>query len=136
VATQLSFALYSAANRMARLHKPLLEPLGLTFPQYLVTLELLDQAPLSVGGLGARLGMDAGTITPLLKRLEAAGIVTRTRDAADERRVVVDLTPRGRALEAGIRSITDQVRSACQLGDDDLSDLRRTLDALAHPAVG
>src|SRR4051812_42022737 len=100
VGTQLSFALYGAANRMARMHKAFLEPLGLTFPQYLVILELLDGAPLPVGTLGARLDMDTGTITPLVKRLEGAGFVTRTRDSADERRVLVDLTPRSRALAA------------------------------------
>ncbi|WP_340268075.1 MarR family winged helix-turn-helix transcriptional regulator [Sphingobium mellinum] len=83
---QLSFALYGAASRMVRLHKPFLDPLGLTFPQYLVTMELLGHAPTTVGTLGARLGMDTGTITPLLKRLEAAGLVTRTRDTRDERR--------------------------------------------------
>ncbi len=71
---------------MVRLHKPFLDPLGLTFPQYLVTMELLGHAPTTVGTLGARLGMDTGTITPLLKRLEAAGLVTRTRDTRDERR--------------------------------------------------
>jgi DNA-binding MarR family transcriptional regulator len=134
VGTQLSFALYGAANRMARMHKPFLEPLGLTFPQYLVILELLDGAPLSVGTLGARLDMDTGTITPLVKRLEGAGFVTRTRDPADERRVLVDLTSRGRALEAEIRSITDKIKSACQLTDQGVDDLRRTLDALAHTA--
>jgi DNA-binding MarR family transcriptional regulator len=133
--TQLSFALYSAANRMVRLHKPFLEPLGLTFPQYLVTLELLDNAPISVGALGARLGMDTGTITPLLKRLDVAGIVTRTRDSADERRVLVELTPRGRALETEIRGVTDKIKSACRLTNRGVDDLRRTLEALAHPAV-
>src|ERR671913_2148458 len=92
VGTQLSFALYGAANRMVRMHKPFLEPLGLTFPQYLVVLELLDGAPVSVGTLGGRLGMDTGTITPLVKRLEAAGFVTRSRDLNDERRVLVDVT--------------------------------------------
>jgi DNA-binding MarR family transcriptional regulator len=117
------------------MHKPLLEPLGLTFPQYLVILELLDGAPLSVGTLGGRLDMDTGTITPLLKRLDAAGLVTRTRDSADERRVMVDLTPRGRALEAELRGITDKIKSACQLTDQGLDKLRRTLEALAHPAV-
>src|SRR3954466_8848498 len=100
VGTQLSFALYGAANRMVRLHKPLLEPLGLTFPQYLVVLELINGAPLSVGELGTRLDMDTGTITPLVKRLESAGFVTRTRDVTDERRVLVELTPRACALEA------------------------------------
>src|SRR3954471_10134931 len=114
VGQQLSFALYGAANRMIRLHKPFLEPLGLTFPQYLVVLALLDGAPLPVGALGARLDMDTGTITPLVKRLEALGMVTRTRDAADERRVFVDLTDRGRTLEPEIRGITDQIKSACQ----------------------
>jgi DNA-binding MarR family transcriptional regulator len=135
VGTQLSFALYGAANRMVRMHKPFLEPLGLTFPQYLVILELLNGSPLSVGALGARLDMDTGTITPLLKRLDAAGLVTRTRDLADERRVMIDLTPRGRATEAEIRGITDKIKSACQLTDDSLDDLRRTLKALAHPAA-
>ena len=81
---QLSFALYGAANRMIRLHKPFLEPLGLTFPQYLVILALLDSAPQTVGALGARLDMDTGTITPLVKRLEAAGMVSRVRDRTDE----------------------------------------------------
>jgi MarR family transcriptional regulator, organic hydroperoxide resistance regulator len=135
VGTQLSFALYGAANRMVRMHKPFLEPLGLTFPQYLVILELLNGAPLSVGTLGARLDMDTGTITPLLKRLDVAGLVTRTRDPADERRVMVDLTPRGRGLEAEVRGITDKIKSACQLTDEGLDDLRRTLEALAHPAA-
>jgi MarR family transcriptional regulator, organic hydroperoxide resistance regulator len=134
VNTQLSFALYGAANRMVRMHKPFLEPLGLTFPQYLVILELLDGAPLSVGALGDRLGMDTGTITPLVKRLNVAGLVTRTRDPADERRVLVDPTPRGRALEAEVRGIPDKIKSACQLTDRDLDNLRHTLEALAHPA--
>jgi MarR family transcriptional regulator, organic hydroperoxide resistance regulator len=133
VNTQLSFALYGAANRMVRMHKPFLEPLGLTFPQYLVILELLDGAPLSVGALGDRLGMDTGTITPLVKRLAVAGLVTRTRDPADERRVLVDPTPRGRALEAEVRGIPEKIKSACQLTDRDLDDLRHTLEALAHP---
>jgi MarR family transcriptional regulator, organic hydroperoxide resistance regulator len=134
VATQLSFALYGAANRMVRMHKPFLEPLGLTFPQYLAVLELLDGAPLSVGALGGRLDMDTGTITPLVKRLEGAGLVTRRRDPKDERRVMVDLTSHGRGLEAEVRGITGKIKSACRLTDEGVDDLRRTLDALAHPA--
>ena len=132
--TQLSFALYGAANRMVRLHKPFLDPLGLTFPQYLVMLELLDGAPVSVGVLGNRLGMDTGTITPLVKRLEVAGFVTRTRDPSDERRVMVDLTPVGRALESDIRRIPDEIKSLCQLTEADFEKLRVTLDGLGHPA--
>ena len=134
IATQLSFALYGAANRLARLHKPILEPLGLTFPQYLAILALLDGAPLAVGALGARPDMDTGTITPLVKRLESAGFVTRRRDPADERRVLVDLTPHGRSLEAAIRGVTNQIKTACQLTDQGVDDLRQTLEALARPA--
>lgn len=134
IATQLSFALYGAANRLARLHKPILEPLGLTFPQYLAILALFDGAPLSVGALGARLDMDTGTITPLVKRLENAGFVTRRRDLSDERRVLVDLTPHGRSLEPAIRGVTQQIKTACQLTDQGVDDLRQTLEALARPA--
>ena len=135
VGTQLSFSLYAAANRVVRLHKPYLEPLGLTFPQYLVILELLNGSPLTVGALGTRLAMDAGTITPLLKRLEAADLVSRTRDPADERRVMIDLTPNSRMLEADIRGITSKIKSACQLDERGIDELRQTLDALGHPAT-
>jgi len=134
VGQQLSFALYSAANRMARLHKPHLEPLGLTFPQYLVMLELMTDAPRAVGDLGGKLGMDTGTITPLLKRLEASGFVTRTRDQADERRVIVDLTLEGEALRQQVWGITEKIESACQLTDEGLVGLRDTLNSFAHPA--
>ena len=132
IGTQLSFALYGAANRMARLHKPLLDPLGLTFPQYLAVLELLDESPVSVGVLGSRLGMDTGTITPLVKRLEAGRIVTRTRDPSDERRVIVDLTGHGRSLEEQVRGVTNQIKTLCKLTDQSMDDLVLTLEALAH----
>lgn len=135
VGTQLSFSLYAAANRVVRLHKPYLEPLGLTFPQYLVILELLNGSPLTVGALGTRLAMDAGTITPLLKRLEAAELVSRTRDPSDERRVMIDLTPNSRMLEADIRGITSKIKSACQLDERGIDELRQTLDALGHPVT-
>jgi len=135
VSTQLSFALYGAANRMARLHKPFLEPLEMTFPQYLAMLELLADAPRSVGELGSKLEMDTGTITPLVKRLEASGRVTRTRDQADERRVLVDLTSSGEALRETLWAVTDQIKTACQLTEDDLVDLRDTLKAFARPAT-
>ena len=71
-----------------------------------------------------------------MKRLDAAGLVTRTRDPADERRVLAELTPRGRALDSEVRSITEKIKTACQLTDGGLDDLRRTLNALAHPATG
>jgi DNA-binding MarR family transcriptional regulator len=132
---QLSFALYSAANRMVRMHRPLLEPLGLTFSQYLVILELLDSAPVPVGELGNRLGMDTSTITPLVKRIELAGFVTRTRDVNDERRVMVDLTVTGRALESDVRGIPDKIESVCRLTEDDVERLHADLDELGHPTA-
>lgn len=135
VGAQLAFALYGAANRMMRMHKPFLKPLGLTFPQYLVILELLNGAPRTVGDLGARLGMDTGTLTPLLKRLQVAGLVSRTRDVADERRVLIDLTDKSRAMKAEVRAVNGQIKAACQLTEQGIRDLRGTLEALAHPAV-
>ena len=134
VGMQVSFALYGAAGRMARMHKPFLEPLGLTFPQYLVMLELYGDSPRSVGDLGATLGMDTGTITPLLKRLEGCGMVTRTRDLADERRVLVDLTPAGASIRDEVWAVSDKIKSACQMTDGDLVALRDTLQNFAHPA--
>lgn len=134
VGMQLSFALYSAANRMARLHKPFLEPLGLTFSQYLVMLELFSSTPRSVGELGEKLDMDTGTITPLLKRLEVSGMVTRTRDPSDERRVLINLTEAAEALRDDVWGITDKIKTACQITDDGLAELRETLDAFARPA--
>lgn len=129
----MSFALYAAGNRMVRLHKPILDPLGLTFPQYLVLMELYAEAPRTVGDIGSRVAMDAGTITPVLKRLEAAGKVTRVRDPRDERRVLVSLTAAGEALRETILGVTDQVESACEAPDLDLDHLRQQLDQLAHP---
>jgi len=134
VGAQLSFALYGAFSRVVRLHKPFLEPLALTFPQYLVILDLLDGSPRTVGELGSRLGMETGTLTPLLKRLQAAGLVTRTRDAKDERRVLVDLTAASRAIESQVRAVNGQIKAACQLSEEGIRDLHRTLEALGHPA--
>lgn len=121
---------------MARMHKPFLEPLGLTFPQYLVILELLHGSPQSVGMLGERLDMDTGTITPLVKRLEAAGFVTRTRDPRDERRVLVDLTARAGGIRGEILSVSQKIKSACKLDEQGLIDLRDTLQALSRPQLG
>ena len=134
IGTQLSFALYGAASRMNRLHKPLRDPLGLTFPQYLVMLELFNGTPRTVGDIGNKLGMDTGTITPLLKRLEAAGRIVRMRDRADERRVLITLTDDGLALQSELWRVTEKIKSACQLSDAKLEELRDTLNNFAHPA--
>jgi DNA-binding MarR family transcriptional regulator len=133
VGQQLSFALYSASNRVIRLHRPFLEPLGLTYPQFLVMLALYESAPRTVGALGDELGMDNGTLTPLLKRLEGTGLLTRTRDRQDERRVLIDLTAAGEALRKAVCSVPKKIETACRLTDSDLAELRDTLNALAIP---
>lgn len=93
---QLCFALYSASLAMTKAYKPLLDALGLTYPQYLVMLVLWEHGMLSVSELGERLFLDSGTLTPLLKRMEAGGWLARVRSLEDERRVMVSLTPAGR----------------------------------------
>jgi DNA-binding MarR family transcriptional regulator len=136
VGRQLSFALYSASNRVVRIHRPFLEPLGLTYPQFLVMLALYENAPRSVGNLGLVLGMETGTLTPLLKRLEAAGLVTRTRDSADERRVLIDLTKAGQSLREEACSVPGKIETACRLSNDQLAELRDILNGLARPRPG
>src|SRR4028119_584952 len=133
VGRQLSFALYSASNRLIRLHRPFLEPLGLTYPQFLVMLSLYEGTPRTVGDLGLELGMETGTLTPLLKRLQSAGLVTRTRDQQDERRVLIDLTPAGEALRETAVAIPEKIETACRLSWEDLNQLRDTLNGLAIP---
>src|SRR3954452_15452609 len=96
---QLCFALYSASLAMTKVYKPLLAPLGLTYPQYLVMLALWEHDGQSVSALGDKLALDSGTLTPLLKRLQTQGRISRERDAQDERRVIVRLTPAGRQLK-------------------------------------
>lgn len=135
VNTLLSFALYGAANRLVRMHKPFLKPLDLTFPQYLVMLELFGRAPRSVGDLGTKLGMDTGTITPLVKRLDHSGLVDRRRDTQDERRVLVDLTPAGQALRDRVSAVSGQIETACQITHDRANELREALDAVGGVAT-
>lgn len=130
VGKQLSFALYGATSRMVRSHRPFLEPLGLTFPQFLVMVTLYEKIPRTVGEIGAELGMDNGTLTPLLKRLVGVGLVTRTRDAEDERRVLINLTVKGEAMREDVLSVPAKIESACKLSNKDLADLRDTLNNL------
>ena len=128
---QLCFALYSASLAMTKLYKPLLDPLGLTYPQYLVMLVLWEHETLSVSDLGERLFLDSGTLTPLLKRMEAADLVQRTRSARDERRVDITLTPAGRKLKAGATKVFACVARAATTGAvSDLVDLTRRVRLL------
>jgi DNA-binding MarR family transcriptional regulator len=129
---QLCFALYAASGLVTRAYRPLLEPLGLTYPQYLAMLVLWERSPRTVGELGEALDLDSGTLTPLLKRLEAAGLVTRTRDPADERRVRVAPTTKGLALRDRAAAIPEVMACALPLPAADLADLRATLQDFAR----
>lgn len=127
---QLCFALYSASLAMTKLYKPLLEPLGLTYPQYLTLLVLWERDGLSVGELGERLFLDSGTLTPLLKRMESSGWLSRARAADDERRVLVHLTPEGRALKRHAASVPRELAAATGCSADELVALTRRLQQL------
>lgn len=127
---QVCFPLYAASNLFGRLYRPVLAKLGLTYPQYLVMLVLWEQAPQSVGALGERLHLDSGTLTPLLKRMEAAGLVTRQRNSSDERRVLVGLTPPGAALREAAQDVPLTLASELGLSPGELSDLRATIQHL------
>lgn len=127
---QLCFALYSSSLAMTKLYKPLLAELGLTYPQYLVMLVLWEDKALTVSALGERLFLDSGTLTPLLKRLEAAGLLLRERDAEDERRVQVRLTPAGSRLKARAARIPSCVLEASQCEMPELVALTGQIKAL------
>ena len=127
---QLCFALYSTSLAMTKLYKPLLDPLGLTYPQYLAMLVLWEQDGIGVGELGTRLHLDSGTLTPLLKRLESAGLVARARAQDDERRVVVALTAPGRALRRRAEAVPRGVGEAMRCGSGEVAKLTRELQAL------
>ena len=127
---QLCFAVYSASLAMTRLYKPLLEKLGLTYPQYLVLLVLWEHDGLTVSEVGERLSLDSGTLTPLLKRLEANGLVARIRDVADERRVHVNLTAAGRKLKARAAGVPGCLISASECSVPELIALTHQIQSL------
>lgn len=127
---QLCFALHSASLAMTRVYKPQLDALGLTYPQYIVLLVLWEHDGLTVSEIGQRLFLDSGTLTPLLKRLQALGLLSRTRDHADERRVLIRLTDDGRALKARAASIPGCMLAATQCSLDEVTGLTRQLQAL------
>ncbi|SOD90625.1 MarR family winged helix-turn-helix transcriptional regulator [Caenispirillum bisanense] len=127
---QLCFAVYSAAHALNRVYKPLLDPLGLTYPQYLVLLALWEEDGITVKQLGVQMHLDSGTLTPLLKRMEAAGLVTRRRDAADERQVRIGLTEEGRALRQRAGTVQESILCASKRTPAELEALRDQLTAL------
>jgi DNA-binding MarR family transcriptional regulator len=128
---QLCFALYDAQRAVTRLYQPLLAELGLTYPQYLVMLVLWSaDGPVSVGQLGERVHLDSGTLTPLLKRLEAQGMVERRRDAADERRVLISLTEQGAALQERAADVPRCIVESMGVGLGEVIGLRDRLKEL------
>ena len=127
---QVCFAMDSASRAATAVYRPLLEDLGLTYPQYLVMLVLWEDQPRSVRELGEELGLDSGTLSPLLKRLEALDLVAWRRSAEDERRVEVFLTDAGAALSAKAAGIPQRLADAAGLSAAELDQLRDTLGRL------
>lgn len=134
---QICFAVYSAAHAFNRVYKPLLDRLGLTYPQYLVMLVLWERDDVPVKEIGEKLFLDSGTLTPLLKRLEAAHLVKRTRSREDERQVLIALTPQGHALKEKARSVPPSILAAsdCSVAQlvamkDEIVALRDRLNAV------
>jgi DNA-binding MarR family transcriptional regulator len=132
---QFCFALYSASHAMTKTYKPLLDRLGLTYPQYLVMLVLWEQDEILVKEIGARLFLDSGTLTPLLKRLEANRLVERKRDPNDERQVRISLSPAGMALRAAALAIPQQLLCASGQQALALGRLRRELSSVRDDLV-
>ena len=127
---QLCFAVYSTAHAFNRVYKPLLDKLGLTYPQYLVMLVLWERDGVPLKDIGERLFLDSGTLTPLLKRLEAAQIIKRTRSTADERQVLIALTHHGLALKETARAVPQSILAATACSVGELLSLKNEIVAL------
>ena len=132
---QLCFALYSTSLAMTKVYKPLLAELGLTYPQYLAMLVLWERDGLMVSELGQKLYLDSGTLTPLLKRLEACGYISRIRDVEDERRVYITLTSSGRKLKTRAAKIPGCILSASQCSVPELMNLTGQVQALRQQLI-
>lgn len=122
---QLCFPLYAASNLLTRLYRPALDELGLTYPQYLVMLVLWESDRQSVSQIGRRLYLDSGTLTPLLKRMEANGLIARRRDVEDERRVLITLTDKGDRLRADAIAVPEKMVTNPALTQEEGESLRR-----------
>ncbi|MCA1376714.1 MULTISPECIES: MarR family transcriptional regulator [unclassified Bradyrhizobium] len=127
---QICFAVYSATHAFNRVYKPLLDRLGLTYPQYLVMLVLWERDDVPVKEIGEKLFLDSGTLTPLLKRLEAAHLVRRTRSREDERQVLIGLTPQGHALKEKARSVPQSILAASDCSVSELVAMKDEIVAL------
>ena len=127
---QICFAVYSATHAFNRVYKPLLDRLGLTYPQYLVMLVLWERDGVPLKDIGERLFLDSGTLTPLLKRLEAAQLLKRTRSTADERQVLIALTAQGQTLKEKARSVPMSILAASDCSVGELTAMKNEIVAL------
>ena len=130
---QLCFPLYAAARKITGLYTPYLKPLGLTYTQYIVFMVLWEEDHLPVGSIGERLHLDNGTLTPMLKKLEAAGYLTRERSKADERSVIISLTEKGKALAETAKGIPHAVGGCVPLTVEESMTLYRLLYKILDP---
>lgn len=127
---QLCYALYAAAHRMTKSYRPMLERMGLTYPQYLVLLVLWETDGITVSEIGRRLRLDSGTLTPVLKRLEGAGFLLRNRRRSDEREVEIALTPKGWGLRAEAAAVRESVMCQLKMSEPEVQAMRADLNAL------
>jgi DNA-binding MarR family transcriptional regulator len=132
---QVCFALAAASRTVIGLYRPVLEPLGLTHPQYLVMLALWERSPRTVRDLGEALSLEPATLSPLLKRLEAAGLLTRARNADDERALDVELTPAGRRLRSRALAVPGKIVARLGLEVSELERIRDSLTTLLAAAA-
>ncbi|MEQ1955131.1 MarR family transcriptional regulator [Mesorhizobium sp. CN2-181] len=133
---QLCYAIYSAGMAIQRVYKPLLDDLGLTYPQYLVLNVLWREDELTVGNIAERLALESSTLTPLLKRLETAGLLRRTRNPANERQVVVALTDTGRELRSRAGCLADALLSSSGQSPAHLNQINRDVRGLRDAIYG
>ena len=127
---QLCFMLYATSLAMTKVYRPLLAPLGLTYPQYIVMLALSEHGELSAGALGERVALDSGTLVPLVRKLTALGFVERRRSPSDDRSVLISLMPAGRQLSKRARAVNEQIACATQRADAQIQVLMRSLKSL------
>ncbi|ACB61081.1 transcriptional regulator, MarR family [Exiguobacterium sibiricum 255-15] len=127
---QLCFPFYAISREITKRYRPLLEPLGLTYPQYLVMLVLWEQDQQSLKAVGERLHLDSGTLTPLLKKLEASGLVERVKNPVDERHIQITLTANGQALRNEAEQIPLALKELLGVSDEDMELVKQTLNRL------
>lgn len=130
--SQLCFSIYSASIAVQRLYKPMLDQLGVTYTQYLALSALWERGPLTIGAIAERLALEPSTITPAVKRLEAAEFVTRRRSTQDERQVQVDLTPKGVALQPQTACLIDALVAHSGFAVPDIIELNEKMQALTR----